>query len=508
MIAKITRGHDMPGLIRYLFSPGKANEHRDQRVIASSEVLTAPHGVELDWTEVRLLGRSLDLPRADHAKEMAGGHVWHLSLSNRANERPLTDEQWAEIATGAMDAMGFTEASGKAPCRWAAIGHGRSKAGNDHIHIAVSLVRENGTVASVWQDRVKMSRYCAEMERRYELTIVHQEPGVGLPGVTRAEQERAQREGRVEPDRTALARTVRSAAVASNTEAEFVRRLRRSDLLTRPRYAEGGRDRVVGYSVALRAAGDAKPIWFGGGKLAADLTLPRLREYWEASATETARAVAEWGGRRRAPADAREGLVAGPERWMAAAEAVEDTYRRLAQLPVDDPALWSGAARESAGVFAAWSKRLEGSNPGPLAKAADALARSAQSPRSGPMPRRQGVPAFRGVAAIVTQALLSEDSTLGWAVLIAQLARTVHLLAEVHVAADQRFQAERLVAISTGELQRLQDRFNEVTMAELMPHEAGQVSKATAVRRPLMSPEQYAAAASDLPFDPGHDVGR
>jgi hypothetical protein len=159
VIAKITRGHDIRGLIRYLFSPGKANEHRDQRVIAGSEVLTAPLGVDLDWTEVGLLGRSLDLPRADHAKVVTGGHVWHLSLSSRADDRHLTDEQWAEIATGAMDAMGFTETSGNAPCRWVAVGHGRSNAGNDHIHIAVSLVRENGTVASTWQDRVKMSRY-------------------------------------------------------------------------------------------------------------------------------------------------------------------------------------------------------------------------------------------------------------------------------------------------------------------------------------------------------------
>jgi hypothetical protein len=100
------------------------------------------------------------------------------------------------------------------------------------------------------------------------------------------------------------------------------------------------------------------------------------------------------------------------------------------------------------------------------------------------MPRRHGVPGFRGVAAIVTQALLAEDSTLGWAVLIAQLARTVHLIAEVHVAADQRCQAERLAAISISELRRLQDRFNEVTMAELMPHEALQKSKAIAGRRP------------------------
>ena len=40
--------------------------------------------------------------------------------------------------------MGFTEASGKAPIRWVAIHHGVSTNGNDHIHIAATMVREDG----------------------------------------------------------------------------------------------------------------------------------------------------------------------------------------------------------------------------------------------------------------------------------------------------------------------------------------------------------------------------
>jgi hypothetical protein len=45
------------------------------------------------------------------------------------------------------------------------------------------------------------------------------------------------------------------------------------------------RDRaeVTGYAVALPGdtAQDGGPVWFGGGKLAADLTLPKLRRRWE-----------------------------------------------------------------------------------------------------------------------------------------------------------------------------------------------------------------------------------
>ena len=46
---------------------------------------------------------------------------------------------------------------------------------------------------------------------------------------------------------------------------------------------------VTGYAVALPgdAAEDGGPVWFGGGKLAADLTLPKLRRRWEPARVTT-----------------------------------------------------------------------------------------------------------------------------------------------------------------------------------------------------------------------------
>ncbi|MGH9089761.1 MAG: relaxase/mobilization nuclease domain-containing protein [Acidimicrobiales bacterium] len=494
MIAKISRGDDISGLVRYLMGPGRENEHTNQRVVASCDTVDVRCGVRLDREEVATLGRRLDAPRADFDRVVTGGHVWHLSLSNRADDRPLSDQQWAEIARGAMEAMGFTEASGKPPCRWVAVAHGPSAEGHEHIHLAVSLVREDGTVASNWRDRVKLSRYCAEVERRYGLISVHQ-PGCGLPGVTRAEQERARREGRTEPDRTRLSRVVRAAAVAAESEAEFVRRLRRSGVLPRPRYAEGGRDRVVGYSVALTPGRGGKPVWFGGGKLAADLTLPRLREFWESSPAEIAAAVAEWRGTARTPAHARERVVAGPRRWQVAASAVEDTYRRLMTPPLDDPALWAGTAREAAGVLAAWSLRLEADRPGPLGRAADALARSAQTPRAGPRASRAAVPALRGVAGIVIQALLAKDSTEGWVALLGQLTLLARTIARVHGAQGDRWQAERLATLAVDDLRHLQDRFREVAIGDLVPNETIGATAGRPSTRPLVRPTEQAETA-------------
>src|SRR5699024_10558727 len=77
-----------------------------------------------------------------------------------------------------------------------------------------------------------------------------------------------------------LSLKVRAAAVASETEAEFVRRMRRSGVLVRPRYADRRTDVVTGYSVAERPEAGERPIWYGGGQLGRDLSLPRLRDGW------------------------------------------------------------------------------------------------------------------------------------------------------------------------------------------------------------------------------------
>ena len=309
---------------------------------------------------------------------------------------------------------------GVAPAAWVAIGHGTSANGNQHIHIAASLVRIDGSRVDVWQDRKTLSRACAEIEHAYGLTIVEGREGKGMPGLSRAELERTAREHLAEPPRITLARLVREASVASKDEAEFVRRLRGSGALVRPRFETGGQEAVVGYSVALRTTGGAAPIWFGGGKLAKDLTLPHLRQFWEVSKDDQRAAVVEWSA-AKSVAPGREALRGHPDDWRRAVAAVERSLERLRAVPASDLGAWRGAAREAAGVFAAWSRRLEGNSPGPLAATADVLARSAQNRPGEPAPDREAVRDFRGVAAIVAQSQLSRDSPMAWATLIDQM---------------------------------------------------------------------------------------
>lgn len=68
-----------------------------------------------------------------------------------------TDEQWCEVARVFVAAMGFDDNDGaRAPCQWVEVRHGVSANGNDHIHLVVNLVREDGTNASPHCDFYRM----------------------------------------------------------------------------------------------------------------------------------------------------------------------------------------------------------------------------------------------------------------------------------------------------------------------------------------------------------------
>ena len=142
----VTRGDRMGGLLSYLAGPGRSNEHTEPHLVTGDEPVMAWHDdAELDRATALDVAKYLDKPRTALGVEVAGGSVWHCSLSLRAEEGQLDDGAWADISRDFVERMGFTETSGKAPCRWVAVRHGLSAAGNDHVHLVVSLVREDGT---------------------------------------------------------------------------------------------------------------------------------------------------------------------------------------------------------------------------------------------------------------------------------------------------------------------------------------------------------------------------
>ena len=149
MIAKVTRGQRPSGAVRYLFGPGRYNEHEDAHVVAASASLRVEAGLRPTNPELEELAAAMDLPAVLFGTEVPGGACWHLSLSTKAGtDRELSDAEWAEVAKEAMSRLGFEACGQRAACRWVAVRHGRSSAGNDHLHVVVNLVREDGKVAS------------------------------------------------------------------------------------------------------------------------------------------------------------------------------------------------------------------------------------------------------------------------------------------------------------------------------------------------------------------------
>jgi hypothetical protein len=82
-----------------------------------------------------------------------------------------------------------------------------------------------------------------------------------------------------------LRRHVATCAAAAASTGEFFARLDQAGVQVRLRYSTRNSGQVTGYSVSLpgdvSATGD--PVCYGGGKLAADLSWPRLTQRWTAS---------------------------------------------------------------------------------------------------------------------------------------------------------------------------------------------------------------------------------
>jgi hypothetical protein len=472
----VTRGGRMSGLLVYLAGDGRHNEHRDQHVVAGDSALMAWHAEEqLSRESALAIAKHIDAPHRvfgtevnaplyewDDERQMrvkvgyGDAHVWHCSLSLRAEEGVLPDSTWARIAEDFVRQMGFADTDGRAPCRWVAIRHGVSRAGNDHVHIAVNLVREDGTKAVTWQDFRRAQDVTAELERAYGLQVLEsRDIGRGDRGVKPGELERTAQGTARETQRATLARRVRACATASRDEAEFVRRLRREGLLARPRYAAGRDDVVLGYSVALRAPAGERPVWFGGGTLAKDLTLPRLRGTWPDTPEGASAAVDEWtaAGRGQRPvAPGVEASEPNAELWQQYAAEIGRMTDRLRGVPHDDTATWTQVARETAGAFAAWSLRTE-ETPGPLADVSDALARYAQV-RAQQVPRKQiTTPPIVGLSRALLVVADGGQSRTSQAIMVKQLANTIFSLWEMQKAAGH---AQAAAATERAVRERLQ----------------------------------------------------
>jgi hypothetical protein len=487
VIPKINRGGRMGGLIRYLVGPGERNEHTDPHLVAGDErLLRAWEGYDLSprynpsaagelaahlEAARRRTGARVTVARRDGegkvlldergAQIRADAHVWHCSLSLHPDEPSLDDEQWKRIAEEFIDHMGL---GGQ---RWLAIRHGRSAgsdehpAGNDHIHLVVQLVDEHGKSANVHNDRPRAQEACRQLERTHGLRVVEgRAVKRGARATDHRQRHRAQREHQQavtgakpaptspEPDRELLERAVRRLAAASASEGEFVRRLRAEGLIVRPRFAAGREDQVIGYSVALTPAEGKEVVPHAGGRLAKDLTLPRLRGAcgWTA---DNPGAVDEW---RRAFTGAPAGVGAESNPWLAlpswtdALEQLRALRASAEALPTGEHGAWAHTAAHGASVLYGWAQLTGERDAAVLRELGRELSLSAQI-RAAQAHTERPIPLARSVAVLSAALARPANQTLFWLALAQELQALAIALHDMHQAAGE---AQRAAALATA----------------------------------------------------------
>ena len=424
MIGKITapRGERVEGLIYYLFGPGRREEHTDPHIVAGWR-----HPAELEpplrpdgRRDFRRLLGLLNQPHAAMGAWALARPVWHCSMRTAPEDKMLSDDEWAQIACDVMNRTGLSAFGQEDDAvRWVAVRHG-----DDHIHIVAMLARQDGRRPRLSNDRYRVREACLTAEERYGLrrTAPGDRTAARRPG--RAETEKAGRSGRAETPRVTLRRRVCEAAAGAPGESEFFGRLRQSGVLVRVRRSVRGPGQVTGYAVALpgdvTSAGE--PVWFSGGKLAADLTLPKLRSRWDR-------------GRADGPFTATERSAV----WEHAARAVDQALGQIRAAAEDDPGSVADAAWATADTLHAAAAAL-GSRI--LRDAADAYDRAARMAYGRVPPRTAAGDDLRRAARLLAAyGYVASDPSFRPLVLITRLVVLAEAIAGLRDAQGHAAQA-------------------------------------------------------------------
>lgn len=519
-------GKDAAGLTRYLFGPGKANEHTNQRMITGSVELAGEwSGHELTMREATHLGRVVEASwRRQYAPELAmagagaggiardnltsaadaiGGqdHVFHASLSLHADDAPLTDKQWAEVATKYVEAMGFTGVAGRPDCTWYAAHHGASvpinadgakdgsKPGNDHIHVVVCATRRDGSRADLHNTGRRSQTVRREvLEKLPYLNPLHEEQRLHATprasSYTAAEhniaRDRAARgAGPVTPDRVLLQRVLRAAAADATSEAAFI-----NNVLKNRRQGDGagleiaaarwkpGTDKqeVSGYKVRFKAG-----TWFSASTLSPDLTLGKLRSKWTGE-TDASRSYAKALWAEQARVERRVDTPDASVHLDQAAEQLGAVNAALTGLDAHDVAAWNHVAAATAGATAVLSTATPtGTDAGgretgfgaDAGRASDALTRQwladSYNQPGHEVPR---VPTGLSGMELATRHLQlavrasGTDRHQGWLTVIQQLARTMQAIADAKVARGEQVAAATLTRDAVHSMARLETWLN------------------------------------------------
>ena len=417
----LPRGRDVGGLLRYLFREGRSGEHglaadhTAPRLIAawdSDLPCLEPAVTAAGRRDVRALAAALSAPVAVANVDPATKPVYHLAIAAAKDPRTgqmldkmLADGQWADIAAEYLHQIGLARRGDEQAVRWVAVRHA-----DDHIHVVATLARQDGRRVFPRNDHYRAREASLTAEARYDLMRTSPASRTSSRPPSRSEtrkhqatvdaQRKAGRPAPSAPDRLVLRQLVRAAAGGSSTWEDFTDRLRQSGVQLRPRMSEKTPGQITGYAVALPDRYDTgQTIWFGGGKLAPDLTLPQLQRRWHSHEQHAQPADVLGAGRRpgsgasgaeRAGGESQAGRdrfgLTRQERhvlWQAAQDAAT---RAAAQISATvaagaDPRLAGDAAWEAADLLAVVAQLTERRAGGPYTDAARAFEHASRDQR-------------------------------------------------------------------------------------------------------------------------------
>lgn len=179
MIAKITRGSNPGNIGAYLHGPGHANEHFYERnggryaggVVVGGNVFVTGDADEKAWVKAMRSRREITKP------------IWQASLRNTAEDRRLTDAEWAQAGQSFAESMGFEEHP------WVMVRHA-----DDHVHVVVCRVSDEGAVWHGRNDRRAAQSACTRLELEHGLQTAprRREAGRGKRSVLAVRQQQEQ----------------------------------------------------------------------------------------------------------------------------------------------------------------------------------------------------------------------------------------------------------------------------------------------------------------------------
>ena len=439
MIGKISvpRGEHVAPLLWYLFGPGRREEHSDPHLVAGwrspaeLEPALRPDGKR----DFRRLTGLLKQPQALLGDRGYARPVWHCALRAAPEDKMLSDDEWARIAADVMDRTGLSpHGQEDEAVRWVAVRHG-----DDHIHLVAMLARQDGGTPSLSCERYRVRAACLAAEQRYGLRSTAPADRTAPRRPSRAESEKAARRGLGEAPRVTLRRHVITAAAGAASEEEFFARLDQAGVLVRQRFSTKAPGQVTGYAVALPGdtSKDGGPVWYGGGKLAADLTWPKLRQRWT-------RPGATPGAERLTAAEQKAA-------WEHAARVAADAAAQIRAQAGSNPAAAADAAWAASDTLHVAAAVL-GSHA--LRRPADAFDRAARAPYGRiPAPSPAGNQLRQAARLIGALAYLTRDPALTPLILITRLVALAEAVAELRnvqqhaaQAAAARTAAQRLHA--------------------------------------------------------------